>query len=112
MTSRLSSVSLLEVEADLAGVLSEEELVAARLFLLPVAAVDQGGDVAWLLAEKSVFGAIVLEGLLVPAFQIGAVSTLRLIGPDSVVPPSQAQRPTPFTLITSVAWLAHVKPGG
>jgi len=53
MTSRLSSVSLLEVEPDLAGVLSDKELAAARLFLLPVAAVDQGGDVAWLLAPRS-----------------------------------------------------------
>jgi hypothetical protein len=88
------SVSLLEVEPDLAGVVSGEELAAARRFLLPVAAVDKGGDVARLLEERSVFGAIGLEGLLVPALQIGAVSTLRLIGPASVVPPSHAQRPT------------------
>ena len=65
--------------------------------MLPVAAVDKGGDVARLLEERSVFGAIGLEALLVPALQIGAVSTLRLIGPASVVPPSHAERPTPFT---------------
>ena len=77
--------------------MSEEELAAARRLLLPVAAVDKGGDVARLLEERSVFGAIGLEALLVPALQIGAVSTLRLIGPASVVPPSHAERPTPFT---------------
>ena len=89
MVGRSSSVSLLEVEPDLADVLSDEQRAEARRFLLPVAEVDEGGDVAGLLEECGAFGAIVLEGMLVRALQIGEDPTLWLIGPDSFVPPPQ-----------------------
>jgi CRP/FNR family transcriptional regulator, cyclic AMP receptor protein len=88
VVSRSSSVSLLEVEPDLAEVLSDQERAEAERFWLPVAAVDEGGDVAGLLDESRAFGAIVLEGMLVQALQIGNDPTLRLIGPGSFVPPA------------------------
>jgi len=88
--SRSSSVSLLEIEPDLASVLSDEQRAEARRFLLPVAAVDKGGDVAGLLEESSAFGAIVLEGMLVQVLQIGEDPTLRLIGPGSFMPLADA----------------------
>jgi len=96
VVGRSSSVSLLEIEPDLAGLLSEEERTEAQRFLLPVAGVDKGGDVAELLEAKSGFGAIVLGGLLVQALQINEDSTLRLIGPGSFVPPVHLPRSTRF----------------
>jgi CRP/FNR family transcriptional regulator, cyclic AMP receptor protein len=83
---RSSSVSLLEVDPDLAAVLSDEQRIEAQRFLLPAAAADEGGDVARLLEESGAFGAIVLEGMVVQALQIGEDPTLRLIGPGSFVP--------------------------
>jgi CRP/FNR family cyclic AMP-dependent transcriptional regulator len=93
--SRSSSVSLLEVEPDLAEVLSDEQRAEARRFWLPVAAVDKGGDVAGLLEESGAFGAIVLEGMLVQALQISEDPTLRLIGPGSFVPPAHPPQSMP-----------------
>jgi CRP/FNR family transcriptional regulator, cyclic AMP receptor protein len=93
--SRSSSVSLLEIEPDLAGVLSDEERIEARRFLLPIAAVHKGGDVAGLLEGSGAFGAIVLEGMLVQALQIGEDPTLRLIVPGSFVPPAHPARSMP-----------------
>ena len=90
MMNRSSSISLLEVEPDLAGALGDEQRAEARRFLLPVAAVDKGGDVAGLLERSGAFGAIVLEGMLIEVLQIGEDPTLRLIGPGSFVPPSDA----------------------
>lgn len=90
-----SSVSLLEVEPDLAAVLSDEQLIEAQQFLLPVAAVEKGGEVATLLEQSGAFGAILLDGMLVQALQIGEDPTLRLIGPGSFVPPPQPPRSMP-----------------
>ena len=91
----MSSVSLLEVEPDLADVLSDEQRAEARRLQLPVAAVDKGGDVAALLEQPGAFGAIVLEGMLIQALQISEDPTLRLIGPGSFVPPAHAERSMP-----------------
>lgn len=90
-----SSVSLLEVEPDLAAVLSDEQRIEAQQFLLPVAAVEKGGEVATLLEQSGAFGAILLDGMLVQALQIGEDPTLRLIGPGSFVPPPQPPRSMP-----------------
>ena len=95
MVSGSSSVSLLEIEPDLADVLSDEQRIEARRFLLPVAVVDKGGDVAGLLEAPGAFGAIVLEGMLVQALQIGEDPTLRLIGPGSFIPEPQPPRSMP-----------------
>ena len=84
--SQMSSVSLLEVEPDLADVLSDQQRAEARRFWLPVAPVDKGADAAGLLEQPGAFGAIVLEGMLVQALQISEDPTLRLIGPGSFVP--------------------------
>ena len=81
-----SSVSLLDIEPDLAEVLSDEQRAEAQRFRLPTAAVDKGGDVAGLLEESAAFGAMVLEGMLVQALQISEDPTLRLLGPGSLVP--------------------------
>jgi len=81
-----SSVSLLDIEPDLAEVLSDEQRAEAQRFRLPTAAVDKGGDVAGLLEQSGAFGAIVLEGMLVQALQISEDPTLRLLGPGSLVP--------------------------
>lgn len=89
-----SSVSLLEIEPDLAGVLSDEQRAEAQRFLLPVAAVEKGGEVAGLLERSRAFGAIVLDGMLIHALQIGEDPTLRLIGPGSFVP----QHPPPQSM--------------
>ncbi|HYB26384.1 MAG TPA: hypothetical protein VEF89_07215 [Solirubrobacteraceae bacterium] len=88
--SRSLSVSLLDIQPDLADVLSEEQRIEARRFLLPVEDVDKGADVARLLEESGAFGAIVLDGMLIEALQIGEAPTLRLIGPGSFVPPADA----------------------
>ena len=93
--SRSSSVSLLEIEPDLAEVLDDEQRGEVQRFLLPVAAVDKAGDVAGLLEESGAFGAIVLEGMLIEALQISEDPTLRLIGPGSFVPPANASRSMP-----------------
>ena len=93
--SRSSSVSLLEIEPDLAGVLSDEQRAEARRFLLPVAVMDKGEDVAGLLEQSGAFGAIVLEGMLIQTLQIGQDPTLRLIGPGSLVPLPQTPRSMP-----------------
>ena len=93
--SRPSSVSLLGVEPDLAEVLSDEQRAEAERFWLPVAAVDKGGDVVGLLEQSGAFGAIVLDGMLVQALEIGQDPTLRLIGPGSFVPPPQPPRSMP-----------------
>ena len=85
---RASSISLLDVEPDLAGALSDEQRAEAQRFLLPVAAVAKRGDVAGLLERTGAFAAIVLEGMLIQALQIGEDPTLRLIGPGSFVPPA------------------------
>jgi CRP/FNR family transcriptional regulator, cyclic AMP receptor protein len=87
VVSRSKLVSLLEIEPDLAGVLSDEQRAEVRRFWLPVADVDKGGDVAGLLEESGAFGAIVLEGMLVQDLQISKDPTLRLIGPGSFAPP-------------------------
>jgi CRP/FNR family cyclic AMP-dependent transcriptional regulator len=92
---RFSEVSLLEIEPDLAEVLSDEQRSVARRFSLPVAAVDKGEDVAGLLEESGAFGAIVLEGMLVQALRIGEDPTLRLIGPGSFVPLPRGLVPMP-----------------
>ena len=88
-------VSLLEFDPDLAEVLSDEQRGEARRFVLPVAAVDKGGDVAGLLEQSSAFGASVLEGMLIQALKIGEDPTLRLIGPGSFAPPLRPPRSMP-----------------
>jgi CRP/FNR family cyclic AMP-dependent transcriptional regulator len=90
--SRPSSVSVLEVGPNLAGVLSNEQRAEARRFRLPVAAADKGADAAGLLEQSGAFGAIVLDGMLIQALQISEDPTLTLIGPGSFVPPA---RPAP-----------------
>ena len=95
--SRSSSVSLLDIEPDLADVLSDEKRIEARQFWLPVAAEDKGGDVAGLLEQSAAIGAIVLEGMLIQALQISEDPTLRLIGPGSLVPPAHPPRSMPVT---------------
>jgi CRP/FNR family cyclic AMP-dependent transcriptional regulator len=95
VVGRSSSVSVLEIEPDLAGVLSDEQRAEVQRFLLPVAVADKGGDVAGLLEQSGAFGAIVLEGMLIQAMQIAEDPTLRLIGPGSFVPPPQPPRSMP-----------------
>jgi CRP/FNR family cyclic AMP-dependent transcriptional regulator len=91
----LSSISLLELEPDLAGVLSDEQRGEAERFLLPVAALDKGSDIGGVFEESGAFGAIVLEGMLIQALQIGENPTLGLIGPGSFVPPTNTSRSMP-----------------
>ena len=97
MVGKSASVSLLEVEPDLAQVLNDEQRAEAQRFSLPVTAVNDGGDVAGLLKQSGVFGAIVLEGTLIQALQIGDDPTLRLIGPGSFVPSTLARSAMPVT---------------
>ncbi|HYB25585.1 MAG TPA: hypothetical protein VEF89_03130 [Solirubrobacteraceae bacterium] len=85
-----SSVSLLDIQPDLADVLVEEQRIEAQRFLLPVVAVDKGDDVARLLEASRAFGAIVFDGMLIEALQISKDPTLRLIGPGAFVPPADA----------------------
>ncbi len=89
------AISLLETEPDLADVLSDEQRTEAQQFLLPVADVDKGGDVAGALEESGAFGAIVLEGMLVQSLQISEDPTLRLIAPGSFVPSAHGQGSMP-----------------
>ena len=97
MVSQSASVSLLEIEPDLADALNDEQRAEAQRFLLPVTAVNDGGDVAGLLEQSGVFGAIVLDGTLIQALQIGDDPTLRLIGPGSFVPSTLARSSMPVT---------------
>jgi CRP/FNR family transcriptional regulator, cyclic AMP receptor protein len=91
-----SSVSLLEIEPDLAEVLSDDERAEARRFRLPIAGVDKDGDVAEVLERSGAFGAIVLEGMLLQALQIGEDTTLGLVGPSSFVPTADAPEVMPI----------------
>ena len=93
--SRTSSVSLLDIEPDLADVLGDEQRIEAQRLWLPVAAVDKDEDVTRLLEESGAFGAIVLDGILVQALQIGDDPALRLIGPGSFVPMVDSPRSMP-----------------
>lgn len=93
--NQLSAVSLLEIEPDLAAVLSDEQQIEAERFLLPVAAIDKGADVVGLLDESGAFGAIVLEGMLIQTLQISEDPTLRLIGPGSFLPPAHPRLSVP-----------------
>jgi CRP/FNR family transcriptional regulator, cyclic AMP receptor protein len=95
--SQSPSVSLLEVEPDLADVLSDEQRAEAQRLWLPAAGEDKAGDVAGLLEQSGAFGAIVLEGMLIQALQISEDPTLRLIGPGSFVPLAHPPRSMPVT---------------
>jgi hypothetical protein len=108
VVNRSTSVSLLELEPDLAAALSDEQRAEAQRFLLPVAAVAKRGDVAGLLEQSGAFGAIVLEGMLIQALQISEDPTLRLIGPGAFVPPAH---PAPSMPVMGARLFVPVPPG-
>lgn len=96
--ARLSwpSVSLLEVEPDLADALDHDQRDAARRFRLPVATVARNEDVRALLDRSNAFGALVLEGAVLHALELGDRVTLRLLGPGAVLPLSNATDSAPL----------------
>jgi CRP/FNR family transcriptional regulator, cyclic AMP receptor protein len=81
-----TAIDLLELEPELSRLMTPEQCAAAGRFLLPIATVEKGGDLAALVDESGGFGALVLDGLLLQTVQIGERQTLRLIGPGALVP--------------------------
>lgn len=82
----IEAVSVLEVEPDLAGSLSDEQRVVAAGFALRVATVEKDDDVCALIEASEAFGALIIDGLLAQAVKLGERRTLALIGPGALVP--------------------------
>ncbi len=84
--TRLASVRLIEVEPDLAGTLSPEELEQAAQVRLPVLVAAQGKlDLERLGAAPGAFGLLILDGMVLHRFLIGEHSALRLLGPGDII---------------------------
>lgn len=80
------AVSVLDVDPDLAGSLSDEQRAVAVGFALPVATVDKDEDLGALTEASGAFGALILDGLLAQTVNLGEYTTLALIGPGALAP--------------------------
>ena len=79
-------VRLLEVDPDLGRFLSEEELTAARLVVVPTIAV--GRDSAPMeeqLREHRAFAGMLLEGMVFERVQVGDQVAMRLLAPGDII---------------------------
>jgi len=85
-----STIPLLELEPDLAGMLTAEQRSVAAGFRLPLATVTKDSDLTALIVGSRAFGALVLDGLLLQTIHIGTRPALRLIGPGALVPLNRA----------------------
>ena len=91
-----AAIDLLELEPELRRLMTPEQCAAAARFLLPVATLENDGDLAALVDQSDGFGALVLDGVLRQTVQIGAHQTLRLIGPGELVPLERELNWMPF----------------
>ena len=81
-----SRIGLLEIEPELAGLLSEEQRQAATGFSLPLSTITKDEDIEAVVEESKAFGALILDGLLLQVVQVDGQPALRLIGPGALAP--------------------------
>lgn len=86
MTNAQATLGLLEVDADFARFLTDQERAEAQRLAVPVDEVSRGAvDVTALLRSEGAFGAVVLDGMLMHRLRIGDQFAARLLGPGDFV---------------------------
>jgi hypothetical protein len=89
----MSTVSLLEVEPDIARFLTTAELDTVQRVAIPVSVVQKGPlDVTAVLQDANAFGAVVLDGMLLQRLRVGEQVALRLLGPGDTLSLSVGSR--------------------
>jgi CRP/FNR family transcriptional regulator, cyclic AMP receptor protein len=107
-----SGVSLLDADPELRRSLNGNERAAASRMMLPIHTIAAArSDIAALLAEASVIGLFVVEGMLSQRLRIGDQLSLRLLGPGDLCVSGQPRSALPIrygcigTAATKVALL-------
>jgi hypothetical protein len=91
-----SRIRLLEVEPDLAKLLTPEESEEARSVSVPVVTLSrQEFDLDALLADAGAFAFVVLDGVLLHRLSVGDQPALRLLGPGDILTRSGEIRSEP-----------------
>ncbi len=90
----MSRFRLLELEPELTRFLSSEERDAAERLTVPLVTIRQRGvDVVDELHRHDVFGAVVVEGMLVERFIVGEHAAMHLLGRGDIVAADAPGRP-------------------
>lgn len=95
--AKFDAAGLLEIEPDLAELLTNEQCAVAAGFRLPVATLESDGDAEALVEQAGAFGGLVLDGLIVQTVQLDQYKTLRVIGPGGLLPLERAGYPLQIT---------------
>lgn len=89
-------IGLVEVEPELARMLTVAEREEARGFALRVGIVEKDDDPRALLERSGAFGGLVLDGLLLEGVKIDESVSLRLLGPGAPISPRSVPIPLPW----------------